>query len=232
MEYSVDLDVFGNWLRERREFKRLTQDQAAKKAKITRVRWNQIEQGKGKEPPLRETVERVVKAVDASLGHALELLRYPTNEVERAYQIEGGRNRLKRAVDSFKEILLHSESETEAAILLMDLYRRYHDYKLSSEVKSALDPFRYQRALLAVVESDPLHQWFLAREVISYLWKSGRMPCFPEVPEFKKFNQEQTRILRIAAQQIKEKRIEASLRDRTMLDEYRKTTRRQRNKRL
>lgn len=225
MKYQVDLKTFGRWLREYRKDAKLTQAEAAGIANISRVRWSQLERGVGSRPR-RSTACRIARAIKRSTGRALELLNYPDKDIERAYDEEKShKNRLASAMSRFQETLLSDQTDTVAAFLLMDIYRDYRRRVPSQEVQSALNPFAYQRAIEAVAGLDPRHQWLLAREVISYLWKSRSMLCYPEIPEFKEFNDDQTRVLKIAARSIKEFRYEARMRYQAKTDEYRKSER-------
>lgn len=125
---EIDFKTFGKWIRQRREYTGLTQEQAARLAGVSRVYWSQIERGKIQKLLRRETVKNIANAINARPEQALEKMAYTVEEMDRVYGPEANTDlRLNRAIKSFVEILLNARSETEAAMFLMLIYREYHN---------------------------------------------------------------------------------------------------------
>jgi transcriptional regulator with XRE-family HTH domain len=116
---NKDFQAFGIWLTNQRKNKRLTQAEAAKRARISRVRWSQIERGRGR--PRKATVRRLVRTVEGRLGYALLLLNYPVKDVELAYSVDKAEKRkLGKAIRDFKDVLLQA-GETEPGFTLINI---------------------------------------------------------------------------------------------------------------
>jgi transcriptional regulator with XRE-family HTH domain len=67
-------EAFGAWLREERGRQRLSQDESAGRAEMTKQQWSRIERGES--GTRRETVERMARAVRASVPDALRRAGY------------------------------------------------------------------------------------------------------------------------------------------------------------
>lgn len=216
-----DLHAYGRWIRGRRENLNLTQAEAANIARISRVRWSQIERGEGR---IREpTVRKMVKAVEGRLGHAFYLLGYPEQMIERAYAKEkSSKEKLEKAKKDFLNVMLTEWSRTKMVLRLINLCAEFREEDEPSEFETGSNPLAYRKILEQVTQLDNYHQWLLGRAIIAHLWESGRMPCFPQIPEYDEINKEQTRILQIAAKNIKEFRIKSRLKYASDTDEMRK----------
>ena len=92
-EYVKKIDplVFGAWVREKRKFARLTQEELAKAAGITRFQLIRIENGESK--TTRETASAIADALREDEGEALRLAGYdgeplPSYDIRLARRLE------------------------------------------------------------------------------------------------------------------------------------------------
>lgn len=207
----ASLMIFGKWVERRRDVAGLTQAQAAKAAKITRVRWSQIANGKGGRPRAITAV-RIARAVNGDRSHALSLLRYPVNNKTRR-RFAGGTSKTKTAktVRAFLDIVQNPISATADAFRLMDVYLSYLDIRPGADYSHVDNPVTYETALHSAMALDPSSKYYLVRAILQHLWESDTLLVLPYLPENKDFNRDQQKILERAAKSLKELQIERRL---------------------
>jgi transcriptional regulator with XRE-family HTH domain len=210
---EIDFKTFGKWIRQRREYTGLTQEQAARLAGVSRVYWSQIERGKIQKQLRRETVKNIANAINARPEQALEKMAYTVEEMDRVYGPEANTDmKLNRAIKSFVEILLNARSETEAAMFLMLIYREYHNKNWGEEYAKGFDPLAYQAVLRQIMLMNNYERWFLVRAILLEMEENPHLLIrFPNTPETEQFNKEQRRLLRLASE-MKERQIEVTQR--------------------
>lgn len=207
---NINFKTFGNWLRQRRKFAGLNQEEAAQLAEISRGYWSQIEKGEKKRRPSRETLLKMIDAVNGDQDEALQKMAYPIDKPRKAFWSAEGdpSKRLGKAIKDFKEILLSARSETEAAPFLMFIYRKYQGRNWGPEYADAANPVDYQGTLANVMQLDVYRMWLIARAVLLFLEAHpSALRFFPKTHENAEYNREQRRIIRFAAS-IKERQIE------------------------
>jgi transcriptional regulator with XRE-family HTH domain len=201
------LIIFGNWVEQQRHIAGLTQAQAAKAAKITRVRWSQIATGKGGRPRAATAV-RMAKAVNKDHLHALSLLRYPVdNKARRRFARGIPKTKTAKTVRAFLDIVQSPISATADAFRLMDVYLEYLGARLGSDYAHVDNPVTYETALHSAMALDPSSRYYLVRTILQHLWESDTLLILPNLPENKDYNRDQQKVLERAAKSLRELQI-------------------------